>query len=48
MEMQRTENSQDNLKEEKVGGFILPYVKTHSKVTEIKIDWYWGKQRLID
>ena len=48
MEMQRPKKSQDNLEEENVGGFTLPYIKTHFKAIDIKIDWYWGKQRLID
>lgn len=34
--MQRAKNSQNNLEEEKTGGFSLPGIKTHSKATIIK------------
>lgn len=46
--MQRAENSQGNLKEEKLGGFTLPHIKKHFKATEISIGWHWGKQRQTD
>ena len=42
------EHSQNNLEEEKVGGFTLPCVKTCFKATEMKVDWSWGKPRLIN
>lgn len=35
--MQSTENSQDNLQEEKVGEFT----QTHFKARKMNIDWYW-------
>lgn len=35
------------LENNKAGGFILPNIKTYSKVTEIRIVWYWHKDRQI-
>lgn len=31
------------LKKKKIGGFTLPYIKTHFKATQMGIDQYWGK-----
>lgn len=44
IEMQRTKDSQGNLKEEnKAGGFIVPYIKIHYETVVIKTMCYWHK-----
>lgn len=49
MELQRTKNSQNSLKENvQIGVFTLPHFKTYYKTTVIKIACYWNKVKHID